>query len=67
MHKQKGSGLVPWPQRLFSVPPRSEEVGVSAEEFKEDSVSFLIGVKVIYGFEALAATNAVYYLFILEA
>lgn len=66
MHRQKGSGLVPWPQRLFSAPPRSEEVGVSAEEFKEDSVSFLIGVNVIYGFEALAATNAVYYyLFIL--
>ncbi|XP_022993804.1 probable methyltransferase PMT9 [Cucurbita maxima] len=33
----KGSGLVPWPQRLISAPPRLEEVGVSAEEFKEDS------------------------------
>ncbi|XP_022134004.1 probable methyltransferase PMT9 [Momordica charantia] len=37
MHREKGSGLVPWPQRLVSAPPRLQEVSVSAEEFKEDS------------------------------
>ncbi|KAG6720091.1 hypothetical protein I3843_03G042600 [Carya illinoinensis] len=36
MHKQKGSGLVPWPQRLTAAPPRLEEIGVSREEFQED-------------------------------
>ncbi|KAA0037599.1 putative methyltransferase PMT9 [Cucumis melo var. makuwa] len=44
MHKQKGSGLVPWPQRLTSAPPRLEEVGVSAEEFKEDSTVWQLRV-----------------------
>lgn len=50
MHRQKGSGLVSWPQRLTSAPPRLGEAGVSAEEFKEDSVSFFKGVIVIYCF-----------------
>ncbi|GKV07826.1 hypothetical protein SLEP1_g19539 [Rubroshorea leprosula] len=37
MHKEKGSGLVPWPQRLTAASPRLEEIGVSPEEFQEDS------------------------------
>ncbi|XP_023545218.1 probable methyltransferase PMT9 [Cucurbita pepo subsp. pepo] len=37
MHRLKGSGLIPWPRRLTSAPPRLEDVGVSAEEFKDDS------------------------------
>ncbi|KAF2308425.1 hypothetical protein GH714_009569 [Hevea brasiliensis] len=37
MHKVRGSGLVPWPQRLTEAPPRLEEIGVSAEEFHEDT------------------------------
>ncbi|XP_059451665.1 probable methyltransferase PMT9 [Corylus avellana] len=37
MHKEKGSGLVPWPQRLTAAPPRLEEIGVSPEEFQEDT------------------------------
>jgi hypothetical protein len=40
MHKEKGSGLVPWPQRLTAAPPRLEEIGVSTEEFQEDAVCF---------------------------
>lgn len=39
-HKEKGSGLVPWPQRLSAAPPRLEEIGVRREEFQEDSVCF---------------------------
>lgn len=41
MHKERWSGLLPWPQRLTAAPPRLEEIGVSAEEFQEDTVSFL--------------------------
>ncbi|XP_062105601.1 probable methyltransferase PMT9 [Humulus lupulus] len=37
MHKVKGSGLVPWPQRLTAAPPRLEDLGVSPEEFSEDT------------------------------
>lgn len=40
VHRQKGSGLVPWPQRLTTAPSRLEEFGISAEEFQEDTVSF---------------------------
>ena len=40
MHREKGSGLVPWPQRLTTAPPRLKEIGISAEEFQEDTVSF---------------------------
>lgn len=40
MHQEKGSGLVPWPNRLKAAPPRLEEVGVTPEEFHEDTVSF---------------------------
>ncbi|WCJ21191.1 S-adenosyl-L-methionine-dependent methyltransferases superfamily protein [Euphorbia peplus] len=37
MHKEKGSGLVFWPRRLIAAPPRLEEIGVSSEEFQEDT------------------------------
>ena len=40
MHKERGSGLVPWPQRRTAAPPRLEDIGVSPEEFSEDTVSF---------------------------
>lgn len=40
MHKERWSGLLPWPQRLTAAPPRLEEIGVSSEEFHEDTVSF---------------------------
>ncbi|KAA8548163.1 hypothetical protein F0562_004576 [Nyssa sinensis] len=40
MHREKGSGLEPWPQRLTAAPPRLEEVGVSPDEFQKDTVSF---------------------------
>lgn len=42
MHMVRGSGLVPWPKRLTEAPPRLEEIGVSAEEFHEDTVCFCI-------------------------
>ncbi|KAF8408332.1 hypothetical protein HHK36_007481 [Tetracentron sinense] len=37
MHKEKGSGLVPWPQRLTAAPPRLEELRISSEEYQEDT------------------------------
>ncbi|XP_052197879.1 probable methyltransferase PMT9 [Diospyros lotus] len=37
MHKEKGSGLEPWPKRLTAAPPRLEEINVSPDEFLEDS------------------------------
>ncbi|KAF5740427.1 methyltransferase PMT9 [Tripterygium wilfordii] len=37
MHKEKGSGLVPWPERLTAAPPRLEEIGVSPNEFHKDT------------------------------
>lgn len=37
MHKGKGSGLVPWPQRLTVAPIRLDEIGVGPEEFQEDT------------------------------
>ncbi|XP_010251021.1 PREDICTED: probable methyltransferase PMT9 isoform X1 [Nelumbo nucifera] len=36
-HKEKGSGLVPWPQRLTAAPPRLQELGIRSEEYKEDT------------------------------
>lgn len=39
MHKEKGSGLEPWPQRVIAPPPRLEEIGVSPQEFQKDTVS----------------------------
>ncbi|KAJ7970740.1 S-adenosyl-L-methionine-dependent methyltransferases superfamily protein [Quillaja saponaria] len=37
IHRQRGSRLLPWPQRLTSPPPRLEEIGVTPEEFQEDT------------------------------
>ncbi|KAK6138393.1 hypothetical protein DH2020_027867 [Rehmannia glutinosa] len=37
MHREKGHGLEPWPQRLTAAPPRLEEIGISAEKFHEDT------------------------------
>ncbi|XP_011626481.1 probable methyltransferase PMT9 isoform X2 [Amborella trichopoda] len=36
MHRAKGSGLVPWPQRLSTPPPRLQELNISNEEYLED-------------------------------
>ncbi|XP_031479426.1 probable methyltransferase PMT9 isoform X1 [Nymphaea colorata] len=36
MHQEKGSGLVPWPQRLSTPPPRLQELHISSEAFFED-------------------------------
>lgn len=38
MHKERWSGLVPWPRRLIAPPPRLEEVGVTPAQFREDTV-----------------------------
>ncbi|KAJ8544976.1 hypothetical protein K7X08_017559 [Anisodus acutangulus] len=37
VHKEKGTGLEPWPKRLTAPPPRLEEIGVTLEEFHKDS------------------------------
>lgn len=37
MHHAKGSGLVPWPKRLTTPPPRLEDLNVGEEEFKKDT------------------------------
>lgn len=37
MHKERGSGLVLWPKRLTAAPPRLEDIGVSPEQFHEDT------------------------------
>lgn len=37
MHRAKGSGLVPWPQRLTTPPPRLDELGISTEKYQEDT------------------------------
>lgn len=37
MHKGKGSGLEPWPSRLTGPPPRLDEIGVSIDQFQEDT------------------------------
>jgi len=47
MHKGKGSGLLPWPQRLTTPPLRLEEIGISAEEFQLDTVSAMM-IKACY-------------------
>lgn len=39
MHRERWSGLVPWPRRLTAPPPRLEEIGVIPAEFQEDTVS----------------------------
>ncbi|KAL6960315.1 uridine,cytidine kinase [Sarracenia purpurea var. burkii] len=37
MHREKGSALEPWPNRLTAAPPRLEEINVGSEEFLEDT------------------------------
>ncbi|KAI6700765.1 hypothetical protein NL676_015089 [Syzygium grande] len=37
MHRERWSGLVPWPRRLTAPPPRLEEIGVAHAEFQEDT------------------------------
>lgn len=37
MHKGKGSGLEPWPNRLTSPPPRLNEIAVTPDLFQEDT------------------------------
>ncbi|KAM0033752.1 putative S-adenosyl-L-methionine-dependent methyltransferase [Helianthus debilis subsp. tardiflorus] len=37
MHKGKGSGLQPWPSRISVPPPRLDEIGVSHDQFQEDT------------------------------
>lgn len=37
MHRERGSGLVPWPKRLTAAPPRLEEISISPEVFHEDT------------------------------
>ena len=41
MHHAKGSGLVPWPKRLTTPPPRLEDLNVGEGEFKKDTVMHL--------------------------
>lgn len=38
VHKEKGSGLSPWPRRLVDAPQRLEDIGVNREDFLKDSV-----------------------------
>lgn len=38
MHKAKGSGLVPWPARLITPPPRLADFDYSTEMFEKDTV-----------------------------
>lgn len=40
-HRDKGSGLVPWPARLTSPPPRLIDLGYAAENFEMDMVILL--------------------------
>lgn len=37
MHRERWSGLKPWPQRLMTAPPRLEEIDVSVQEFHKDT------------------------------
>ncbi|XP_043724743.1 probable methyltransferase PMT9 isoform X1 [Telopea speciosissima] len=37
MHRERGSGLLPWPRRLTAAPPRLKELGISSEEYQEDT------------------------------
>ncbi|GJV29166.1 probable methyltransferase PMT9 [Tanacetum coccineum] len=37
MHKAKGSGFQPWPSRLTGPSPRLDEIGVSPDQFQEDT------------------------------
>ena len=71
MHRAKGSGLVPWPQRLTTAPPRLEEIGVTPEEFQEDTVvistyqkALLHADPIIISFCLSSICNALYNLLI---
>ncbi|CAL9230264.1 unnamed protein product [Arabidopsis halleri] len=44
MHKERWSGLVPWPRRLTAPPPRLEEIGVTPEQFREDTETWRLRV-----------------------
>ncbi|XP_043704777.1 probable methyltransferase PMT9 isoform X2 [Telopea speciosissima] len=37
MHRESGSGLLLWPQRLTAAPHRLEELGVISKEYQEDT------------------------------
>ncbi|CAN4090706.1 unnamed protein product [Withania somnifera] len=37
VHREKGTGLEPWPRRLMALPPRLEEIGVTLDEFHKDT------------------------------
>ncbi|KAL8475352.1 hypothetical protein ACS0TY_028144 [Phlomoides rotata] len=37
MHRERWSGLKPWPERLTSAPPRLTEIGTSVLEFQKDT------------------------------
>ncbi|KAK3012810.1 hypothetical protein RJ639_010402 [Escallonia herrerae] len=37
VHREKGSGLEPWPKRLTAATPRLDEIGTSPQEFQEDT------------------------------
>ncbi|KAL8153871.1 hypothetical protein V2J09_011631 [Rumex salicifolius] len=37
IHKIRGTGLLPWPERLAAPPPRLEEIGLSEDEFQADT------------------------------
>lgn len=38
MHREKGSGLEPWPKRLTKPPPRLEEINMGPDEFHVDTM-----------------------------
>ncbi|KAI7737846.1 hypothetical protein M8C21_006855 [Ambrosia artemisiifolia] len=41
MHKGKSSGLQPWPSRLSVPPPRLDEIGISHDQFQEDTNTWI--------------------------
>lgn len=38
IHRAKGTGLAPWPERLYTPPPRLSSLDISPEMFKKDTV-----------------------------
>lgn len=50
MHRDKGTGLAPWPERLTTPPPRLAELDISTDTFEKDmvlQVTFLVYLNVI--------------------
>ncbi|XP_042487444.1 probable methyltransferase PMT9 isoform X1 [Macadamia integrifolia] len=45
VHRERGSGLLPWPQRLTAAPHRLEELGVNSKEYQEDTEIWHLRVK----------------------